>query len=152
MINYIAIYPLSYSYTWHYCCRQKSKANAIDTADDKVKAANDKTKEETLSAHIYDDINQAPVKHCKTKSDKSDKLKDKVIFDVTDILTQPPAYRTTTVSSCDSSNFSSTKSNDYYIEGEETGSSKEKIGQIDNSLNTWQSNQIYNKLIHCNNQ
>ena len=129
--------------TWYHWCRQSSKADATNTAGGKVKAADDKIQEETFSSHIYDDINQVSVKHHKLADDK---LKDEVIFDITDAHTQPPAYRTATVSTCDSSNFSSTRSNDYYIEDEETSSSKEKIDQKENNLNTRQNNQIYNKL------
>ena len=105
--------------TWYYWFRQTSKDDATNTAGDTTKAVNHKTKEETLSSHIYDDINQVPVKHYKSANDKSEKLNDEVTFDITDAHTQPPAYQTVTISTCDSSNFSTTKPNDYYIEDEE---------------------------------
>ena len=45
--------------TWYHWCRQSSKADATNnnTASDKVKAADDKIKEETLSSHIYEKEN-----------------------------------------------------------------------------------------------
>ena len=62
--RWIIIYTLYHNHycTLHYWCRQTSKADATDIVGDKIEAANNKTKDETLSSHVYDDINQVPVK------------------------------------------------------------------------------------------
>ena len=127
---------------------QKATTDTINTGNDKGKAADDKTKQES-NPHIYEEIKQISGSSSKISEEKSEKLKDEVVFDVTGTHVQPPAYRTFTLSSCDSSNSACRRSNDYYIEDEDMDLSKENIAekcQQDNNLKTWQSTQIYNKL------
>ena len=64
------------------------------------------------------------------------------MFDVTGTHVQPPAYRAFTLSSCDSSNSTCRRSNDYYIGDEDLGLSKENIAekcQQDNNSNIQQA-------------
>ena len=128
---------------------QKATTDTTNTANDKGKSADDKTKQESNPSHIYEEIKQISGSSSKISEEKSEKLKDEVVFDVTGTHVQPPAYQTLTLSSCDSSNSTGRRSNDYYIEDEDMGLSKENIAekcQQDNNLKTWQSSQIYNKL------